>query len=405
MDMVERFLNYISIDTTSTAKSSTNPSSNGQLIFAKTLMDELNKYDIETKLKDGCVYAKIKSNIDQRCPAMGLIAHMDTSSDFNGSHIMPRIIKNYDGSTIRLNDKMTLNPEEFTSLKEFTGHEIIVTDGNSLLGADDKSGITIIMEIIDRLMNDDSIEHGDISICFTPDEEIGRGSDYFDVDYFDADFAYTIDGGMINEVSYETFNAYKAKVKITGQTIHPGSAKHKMINAIAVFTEFNSLLPVFDKPEYTEKYEGFNHVYEIKGTNAALEAEYMLRNHSDELICKQISDFKLAQEFINRKYNRDLVHISFELQYKNMAEILKDRMEIVDYACKAIEHNGMKVKFKAVRGGTDGARLTFRGLPCPNLGKGSINPHGPYECLSVDQMKTMVQVVLDIIHNVTEDRQ
>lgn len=397
----ERFMRYVKIDTTSNEHSETVPSTKIQLDLAQVLVEELTQLGLSNvRQEKGYVYATLNSNVDYDCPSVGFIAHMDTAPDFCGKDIKPRIIEQWDGKPIQLNETRVLSVERFEDLVHFVGDDIIVTDGNTLLGADDKAGIAIIMDAIAHLVAHPEIKHGTIQVGFTPDEEVGRGADHFDVASFGADFAFTLDGGMPNEFCYETFNAYKADVVIYGQAIHPGSSKGQMINAISIANEFDRLLPTMMRPEYTEGYEGFNHMYHIEGSVEKAHMEYIIRNHDATIIQEQINDFNQVKDFINQKYRQPLVEVQTKLQYKNMAEYLKNKPELLEIAKDAIASIGLAPETSAARGGTDGSRLTFMGLPCPNLGTGSMNHHGPYECASINKMKEVTQITLAIIDRV-----
>ena len=382
MEIKERFLNYVNFDTQSDSYSHTVPSTSKQLKLGNYLVEELKSLGIEnTKIDEfGVVYGTIPSNNNHQGDVIGFIAHMDTSPDASGKDIHPQIIKDYQGQKITLNEdkELYLDPEQYSQLLQLIHHDLITTDGTTLLGADDKAGIAIIMQMVEYIYNHPEFKHNDIQIAFTPDEEIGHGSDHFNVDYFNAQYAYTIDGGDIHIVEYENFNAFSAEVKVHGRSIHPGSAKNKMINSTRVAYEFDSLLPVHMRPESTEGYEGFNHLHSIQGT------------------CE---DFKDIAEFLNKKYGYQIVEVTITESYLNMKEALKDHMFIVEQALAAIKENGLDAYCSPIRGGTDGARLTFKGLPCPNLGTGGFNYHGPYEYCSLTMMEKQVQILLHILKN------
>lgn len=399
MNIQDRFLKYVSYDTQSDPKSKTTPSTLKQLELAKVLVEEMQEIGIsDTKLdKNGIVYGVIPSNNNNEGDVIGLIAHMDTSSDAAGNNIKPQIINNYPGNTIPLSDGLSLNPEEFSDLKKLIGHDLITTDGTTLLGADDKAGIAIIMQVAKHILSTPKFKHNDIKIAFTPDEEVGRGTENFDVQYFNADYAYTIDGGDINEIEYENFNAFSATVEVIGKSIHPGSAKNAMINSIRVAYEFDSLLPTHARPESTEGYEGFNHLLEINGQCEKTTMDYIIRNHDLDLAKKQCQDFKDIETFLNNKYGYPVIKVFIEESYLNMKEHILDHMYIVDNAMKAMEDCGLKPLAVPIRGGTDGAMLTYKGLPCPNLGTGGFNFHGPFEFVSVTMMKKQVEVILKIL--------
>ena len=401
MEIKERFLNYVSFDTQSVENSQTVPSTSKQLKLGKYLVEELQSLGIENAKIDeyGVVYGTIPSNNNHQGDVIGFIAHMDTSPDASGKDIHPQIIKNYQGQKITLNEdkKLYLDPEQYPQLLHLIHHDLITTDGTTLLGADDKAGIAIIMQMVEYLHTHPEFKHNDIQITFTPDEEIGCGSNHFDVKYFNADYAYTIDGGDIHIVEYENFNAFSAKVNIHGRSIHPGSAKNKMINSTRVAYEFDSLLPVHMRPESTEGYEGFNHLHAIQGTCEETTMDYIIRNHDLQQAKKQCQEFIDIVEFLNKKYGYQIIDLTITESYLNMKEALKDHMFIVEQALAAIKENGLDAYCSPIRGGTDGARLTFMGLPCPNLGTGGFNYHGPYEYCYLTMMEKQVQILLHIL--------
>ena len=403
MEIKERFLNYVSFDTQSVENSQTVPSTSKQLKLGKYLVEELQSLGIENAKIDeyGVVYGTIPSNNNHQGDVIGFIAHMDTSPDASGKDIHPQIIKDYQGQKITLNEdkKLYLDPEQYPQLLHLIHHDLITTDGTTLLGADDKAGIAIIMQMVEYLHTHPEFKHNDIQIAFTPDEEIGCGSNHFDVKYFNADYAYTIDGGDIHIVEYENFNAFSAKVNIHGRSIHPGSAKNKMINSTRVAYEFDSLLPVHMRPESTEGYEGFNHLHAIQGTCEETTMDYIIRNHDLQQAKKQCQEFIDIVEFLNKKYGYQIIDLTITESYLNMKEALKDHMFIVEQALAAIKENGLDAYCSPIRGGTDGARLTFKGLPCPNLGTGGFNYHGPYEYCSLTMMEKQVQILLHILKN------
>ena len=401
MEIKERFLNYVSFDTQSAENSQTVPSTSKQLKLGKYLVEELQSLGIENALLNeyGVVYGTIPSNNNHQGDVIGFIAHMDTSPDASGKDINPQIIKNYQGQKITLNEdkKLYLDPEQYPQLLHLIHHDLITTDGTTLLGADDKAGIAIIMQMVEYLHTHPEFKHNDIQIAFTPDEEIGCGSNHFDVKYFNADYAYSIDGGDIHIIEYENFNAFSAKVNIHGRSIHPGSAKNKMINSTRVAYEFDSLLPVHMRPESTEGYEGFNHLHAIQGTCEETTMDYIIRNHDLQQAKKQCQEFIDIVEFLNKKYGYQIIDLTITESYLNMKEALKDHMFIVEQALAAIKENGLDAYCSPIRGGTDGARLTFMGLPCPNLGTGGFNYHGPYEYCSLTMMEKQVQILLHIL--------
>lgn len=404
MKAYERFLEYVKVNTQSDPKSESVPSTEGQLVLAKMLVEELKALGVDNAyLADsGIVYAKINGNTDKFVKTVGFIAHLDTSPDMSGEGVKARIVKNYDGGRIHLNDSIHMDPSTFPSLSNKTGHDLIVTDGTTLLGADNKAGIAIIMSFIERIMKEDML-HGDISIAFTPDEEIGRGADNFDVDAFGADIAYTIDGGDISVFEYENFNAASAKIVINGSSIHPGYAKGKMKNAILLAMEFQSLLPAFMNPAYTEKYEGFYHLTELNGMCEKAEMEYIIRNHDDVLFNEQKDFFMKAACFMNEKYGENTLEVSIKDSYYNMRKVIEKDMTVVDIALEAMRDIGITPQIEPIRGGTDGARLTYMGLPCPNIGTGGYNFHGKFEYLSINEMDKSVELITRIVGKLISD--
>ncbi len=399
MDIVDRFIEYCKIPTMSNPYSSKSPSSEKQLVLANLLRDQLKELVNEVNLTDkGIVYGFLKSNYE--CDeTIGLIAHMDTSPDMSDIGVNPRIIEKYDGSTIILNKEknIKMSPSDFPVLNLDIGSDIMVTDGTTLLGGDDKAGIAIIMDVLETLKNNPNILHKNISIAFTPDEEIGRGTENFDVKYFNADYAYTVDGGFISDIEYENFNAASATVTINGLSIHPGSAKNKMINSMLIAMEFNSLLPVKDNPMYTDGYEGFNHLTNINGDCEKTIMEYIIRNHDLDLLEKQKNDFKNACTFINNKYKEGTCELKIVDNYRNMKEYIVKRMDIVDNVKEKMKKFGLNPTSTPIRGGTDGAMLTYMGLPCPNLGNGDRNCHGKFEYVNLDEMKLMSKLVVEVV--------
>ena len=399
MDLVKRFLKYVSFDTQSDDNSKETPSTSKQLLLGKYLVNELKSIGCKDVLLDqyGIVYASIPSNSNEKLPSIGLIAHMDTSPDCSGANIKPRVINKYDGSDIILNESTIMKVSDFPSLKDNIGEDLIVTDGTTLLGADDKAGIAIIVETAYRIINDKNIKHGDIKIAFTPDEEVGRGTENFDVKFFNCDFAYTLDGGDINTIEYENFNAASALVNISGINIHPGSAKNKMVNAILLAKEFDDLLPSDEIPSKTEMYEGFHHLCDISGDVENTKLFYIIRNHDYETLKRQMEDFNKAKEIINNKYNGEFVEVKLKESYKNMKEVIMANPSVLNRAVEAYKSLKIPYKFSPIRGGTDGANLSFNGLPCPNLGDGGYNLHGRYEYVSVSQMRKMVKILIEIL--------
>ncbi|NLC96366.1 MAG: peptidase T [Erysipelotrichaceae bacterium] len=404
MELKDRLIKYVKIDTQSDPNSETIPSTKKQFDLAKLLQEELISMGVsDVILDEHCyVYGTIPSNIDKDVFSVGFIAHMDTSPDYSGKDVNPILISNYDGKDIELNSEMTLKVSDFPQFKNYIGNDILVSDGTTLLGADDKAGIAAIMHAAKYLLDNPDIPHGKIKIGFTPDEEIGRGAELFDIKGFGCDFAYTLDGDEVNIIADENFNAASAIVNIYGTSIHPGSSKNKMVNAINLAMEFHSYLPSFKRPEHTEKREGFNHITEIEGDVSNTKLSYIIRNHDKELFMKQIELFKEIEEFMNKKYGSKRVSVEIKENYENMYEILKDKPEVIDFAKLAINDIGLEYKMESIRGGTDGARLTFDGLPCPNLGTGGGNFHGPYEYCNLTQLDQAVKVILNIVRRVGE---
>ena len=402
MKVQERFLKYVTFDTQSDENSQTTPSSLKQLKLAKYLVDELKNIGVTNAYVDefGIVYGSLLANCEANCPKIGFIAHMDTSPDMSGENVKPRIIENYDGSDIILNEKLNIHmgPNDFESLNRNIGENLIVTDGTTLLGADDKAGIAEIMTMLETIIQK-NLPHGDIKIAFTPDEEVGRGTDHFNVKAFDADFAYTVDGGEVEFIDYENFNAASAVLDIQGLSIHPGSAKGKMINALLVGMEFHSMLPVEQNPAYTEGYEGFNHLTDMHGECEHAHMSYIIRNHDETLFEQQKEDFKRIADYLNKKYPKNTITLQITDSYANMRQIIEQNMNIIELVKKSMEEIGLQPASAAIRGGTDGARLTYEGLPCPNLGTGGYNYHGKYEYVSINEMEKSVALLLKIVEN------
>lgn len=395
--MLDKFLKYVSYDTQSDDKNENCPSSAGQLDLGKVLVEDLKALGIDNAHMDdnGYVYASIEGTVKD-APKIGLVAHMDTALEITGKNVNPQIIEKYEGGDIILNDKYKLTEEEFPFLKDLVGHKLVTTDGTTLLGADDKAGLAIIMEVAKFFTENRDLAFGDIKIGFTPDEEIGRGADLFDVEKFGADFAYTIDGGPVGELEFENFNAATATIKIEGKAVHPGSAKNVLVNALLLAMELNQMLPVNERPEYTEGYEGFYMLDEINGTSAECEVIYIIRDFFKDSFNEKKETLEEAVKFLNFKYG-DVIDLKIEDSYYNMREKVEPHMEIIDIAKVAIEEVGLTPIVKPIRGGTDGARLSYMGLPTPNLFTGGYNYHGRYELLSVDIMEESVNVVKNII--------
>lgn len=398
--VVERFLRYVKEDTKSNPESNECPSSNKQLDFAKKLKEELLDLNLKDIILDENSYlmATLPANTEKDLPVIGFIAHMDTSPDMSGKNVNPQIIEHYDGKDITLNKEkdVILSPKDFPELEDYKGQSIITTDGTTLLGADDKAGIAEIITAIEYLINNPQIKHGDIKIAFTPDEEIGKGADLFDVEKFNADFAYTIDGGPIGELEYENFNAASVNININGRNVHPGYAKNKMINSMIVATEFNLMLPEHSKPEYTDGYEGFYHLTSIKGDVENTKLHYIIRDHDKDKFQNKKTIVMDVADYLNSKYGKNTVNINIEDQYYNMKEKIKPVMHIIDTASKAMKEVGITPDIKPIRGGTDGARLSYMGLPCPNIFTGGHNFHGKFEYIPIESMIKAVEVIVKI---------
>lgn len=403
--LIDRFLQYVKHETTSDESSTLVPSTSNQLEFAKILgreLEEIGLSDISVDEK-GYVMATLPSNTENKAPIIGFIAHMDTSPDMSGKNVKPKIISNYNGEDIVLNDEenIIMSTKDFPDLKDYVGHDLVTTDGTTLLGADNKAGIAEIITAVEYLIQNPNIPHGTVKIGFTPDEEIGRGADCFDVEKFGADFAYTVDGGPIGELEYENFNAATAKISIQGRNVHPGTAKNKMINSILIANELNSMLPIDERPEYTEGYEGFYHLMAFNGSVEKTEIAYIIRDHSMEKFEIKKEILKRAVEFLNHKYG-DIITLEISDSYYNMKEKIEPVMFVIDIAKKAMEDLDIKPLIKPIRGGTDGARLSYMGLPCPNLFTGGHNYHGKFEYIPIFAMEKSVETILKIIELVQE---
>jgi len=405
--VIERFIRYIKIDTESARKSTTYPSTLKQLDLAKLLEKELKDLGLEDANTDsyGYVTGTLPANINRKdVPVVGFLAHMDTSPDFSGKDVNPQFLENYDGSKVVLNKEkdIVMSPEEFPDLKKYVGKTIITTDGTTLLGADDKAGIAEIMTAIEYLIDHPEIKHGTIKIGFTPDEEVGAGVDYFDVQKFGADFAYTVDGGEVGEVQYENFNAAEAIVTIHGRNVHPGKAKLKMRNALLIGMELNELLPVFERPEFTEKYEGFFHIFQINGTVEEASMAYIIRDHDREKFEAKKNLIQKAAGYINQKYGDTIIELKVSDQYYNMREQVEKQPEIMEIALEAVRAVGLKPKVDPVRGGTDGSRLSYMGLPTPNIFTGGHYGHGKFEFVPTFAMEKAVEVLVKIAELLAE---
>jgi len=400
MRAYERFLNYVKIHTTSDENSNTTPSTRRQFDLAEILAEEMKKLGVkDVRVDENCyVYGTVPATPGyEDKPAIGLIAHLDTAPDFCGEHVNPQIYRNYNGEDVTLGDSgKVLSVKTFPHLKELKGRTLITTDGTTLLGADDKAGIAEIMTVAEELLKG-TMPHGKICIAFTPDEEVGSGADKLDIPAFGAQYAYTADGGCENEIVYENFNASEAVFKIRGFNIHPGEARNKMINAALVGMEINSMLPNLETPAHTELYEGFFHLCEMEGTVENATLQYIIRDHSAASFEARENTLRHIEKIMNEKYGQGTVKLEIHEQYRNMIEKVAPCMQLVDYAKDAIRELGMEPNTDPIRGGTDGAQLSFRGLPCPNLGTGGYAFHGPYEHITAEGMDTAVHVMLGIL--------
>ena len=398
--ILDRFLRYVSVDTQSDENSESQPSSAKQLDLLGMLRDELTAMGVEATLDEyGYVMATLPSNIDRKVPAVGFIAHVDTSPDASGANVRPQIIENYDGGDIALKGVpgLFLKPSEFPELLGHTGETIITTDGTTLLGADDKAGVAEIMNAVQYMVEHPEFKHGEIRIGFTPDEEIGRGVVKFDVKKFGAEYAYTMDGGEVGELEFENFNAASAKIHIQGRNVHPGYAKGKMKNAILIGMELNSLLPVQQRPEFTEGYEGFFHIISFKGSVEEADFGYIIRDHDRAKFEEKKEVIGKCVAFINEKYGEGTASLEVKDQYYNMRQQVEPYYFIVEKAVKAMEMEGIEARIQPIRGGTDGANLSFKGLPCPNIFAGGLNFHGKMEFAPLESIEKASRVVLNII--------
>ena len=398
MNITERFLKYVSFDTQSSEETGTTPSTQKQMVFAKVLHDELIKEGLQDVELDslGYLYATLPSNTSKSIPTIGFISHLDTSPDASGTNVKPQIINNYDGKDITLSADKVLSPKQFPELLDHIGDDIITTDGTTLLGADDKSGIAAIVEAMIYLQKHPEIEHGKIRIAFNPDEEIGMGAHHFNVEKFGCEFAYTIDGSECGEIEFENFNAASAKITVSGRSVHPGSAKGKMINAGRIATEIVQMFPQSETPETTEGYEGFYHLTSISGSCTEANLSFIIRDHSTEKFQERKQTVSRIVDTINQRYGNGTATLTLTDQYYNMRKQVEPQMYIIDIARQAITEAGMTPKIKAIRGGTDGAQLSFMGLPCPNIFAGGINFHGPYEFLPIQSLERVKQTIINI---------
>ena len=398
MTITERFLKYVSFDTQSSEETGTTPSTKKQMVFAEVLRDELISEGLQDVELDslGYIYATLPSNTSKSIPTIGFISHLDTSPDASGTNVKPQITYNYNGKDITLSADKVLSPKQFPELLDHIGEDIITTDGTTLLGADDKSGIAAIVEAMVYLQKHPEIEHGPIRIAFNPDEEIGMGAHHFNVEKFGCKFAYTIDGSECGEIEFENFNAAAAIITVTGRSVHPGSAKDKMINAGRIATEIVQMLPQSEIPETTEGYEGFYHLTSISGNCTEANLSFIIRDHSTEKFQERKRVITRIVETINQRYGNGTATLTLTDQYYNMRKQVEPQMYIIDIACQAIKEAGMLPKIKAIRGGTDGAQLSFMGLPCPNIFAGGINFHGPYEFLPIQSLERVKQTIINI---------
>ncbi len=408
MSLLENFIKYVKIDTQSSDEGITNPTTQKQFNLGNMLVDELKSLGIENAfIDDHCyVYGFIPSNTDSN-ESIGLIAHLDTATEMTGDNVKPNIIEKYDGKDIILNKELNIvmSPKDFPSLNNQVGKTIITTDGTTLLGADDKAGIAIIMEVVKIINEDPSLPHPNILITFTPDEEVGKGTDSFNYDFYEkhnCKMAYTLDGDEINTLNFENFNAASAKVIVHGKAIHPGSAKNKMVNSIHLAIEFHSMLPVDMVPSKTEKYEGFNHLNDFEGSVELTTMHYIIRNHDMKKFREQIEMFHQITNFLNFKYGDDIFELVVNDSYYNMRELVLQSPKVLEYAIKALTRKGLTPELEPIRGGTDGARLSFSGIITPNLGTGGGNYHGKYEYASITDMNKMIEIVIEILKIITE---
>ena len=400
MTVLDRFLKYVTFDTQSNEETGTTPSTPGQRVFAEALVKELEAIGMEEISLDenSYVMATLPANTDEKIPTIGFIAHLDTSPDMSGKNVQPRIVT-YLGGDIVLDaeENVVLSQSMFPELSDYKGQDIIVTNGKTLLGADDKGGVAAIVASMQYLKDHPEIKHGKIRIAFTPDEEIGQGADHFDVEKFGCDWGYTIDGGQIGELEYENFNAASARIEVQGRNIHPGYAKDKMINALQVVNELNNLLPPCQRPEHTEGYEGFYHLISIRGEVENASSEYIIRDHSRVKFEEKKRYLQAATALLTGKYGEGVIKLTLKDQYYNMREMVEPYPEVIDKAFQAMEKAGVTPIVRPIRGGTDGARLSYMGLPCPNLFTGGMNFHGKYEYCSLNTMQKAMQTILNLI--------
>ncbi len=396
--VAQRFIKYAKQYTTSNPESTTYPSTDRQTVFMENLVEELKEIGCTEVEMDKFSYvtATIPAKGVENAPVIGFVAHVDTSPDFSGAYVQPQIIEKYDGTAVKLKNGVTIDPKEFPEILNYIGQSIITADGTTLLGADDKAGVAEIVTAAEILLKTKEIKHGKIRLGFTPDEEIGKGTDHFDVKKFGADFAYTLDGGEIGELEYENFNAAGAKIKIQGRSVHPGAAKNKMINAMLVAHQIIGMLPPTQRPEHTEKYEGFFHLTQLNGNVENAELQYIIRDHDTAKFEEKKKLLKKIVLHINFQYGKNLAELEIKDQYFNMRQKIEPVMHIIEIAKQAMLQAGVEPKIKAIRGGTDGARLSYDGLPCPNIFAGGHNFHGPFEFVPIPSMVKAVEVILNI---------
>ena len=397
--VAQRFIKYAQQHTTSDPESTTYPSSDRQTVFMKKLVEELKEIGcIEVEMDEfSYVTATIPAFGVENVPVVGFVAHVDTSPDYSGAYVKPQIIEKYDGMPVLLKNGVTIDPKDFSEILNYKGQSIITADGTTLLGADDKAGVAEIVTAAEILLKSKQIKHGKIRLAFTPDEEIGKGTDHFDVKKFGADFAYTLDGGEIGELEFENFNAAGAKIKIHGRSVHPGAAKNKMINAMLVAHQIIGMLPPTQRPEHTEKYEGFFHLTQLNGNVENAEMQFIIRDHDSVLFEEKKKFLKEIVQLVNFQYGKNLVELEIKDQYFNMRRKIEPVLHIVEIAKQAMLKAGIEPKIKAIRGGTDGARLSYDGLPCPNIFAGGHNFHGPFEFVPIPSMVKAVEVILNIV--------
>lgn len=400
-ELIERFTSYVKVNTQSNDDSDTCPSTPGQLDLARLLVDELKALGMEevTMDENGYVMATLPANTDKDIPTIGFLSHVDTATELSGEGVNPQLVKNYDGKDIVLNEAqgVVLSPKDFPELHNYIGHTLVTTDGTTLLGADDKAGITEIMTAMAYLLSNPEIKHGKVRVAFTPDEEIGRGPHRFDVEAFNARYAYTVDGGPLGELEYESFNAAQATLTFKGKNVHPGTAKNKMVNAAKIAMEFNSRLPVEEAPESTEGYEGFYHLSSISGDVELTKLRYIIRDFDRDNFNARKQNMENIVKSLQEKYGTERISIELKDQYYNMREKIEPVKHIVDIAYKAMKNVGVEPDIKPIRGGTDGSQLSYMGLPTPNIFTGGENYHGRYEYVSVDNMQKATEVIVEIV--------